>query len=129
MSNYDNDNDHSKMWAAAVWTTFWLSCLIGIFVIAVADARAGHDKSYIEQPPVRYAYTPSSYAVRVITLKELRILCLDTTAVGCSLLYENKACMIILPVDYDPHLFDQIVTHEYGHCNGWPAHHPDARIK
>ncbi len=123
------DNDNRKVWFAAVWVTFWLSWIVILFVIATSEASATHDKNFIPQPPAHYTGLPKNFVVRDVKLETLRIVCRDNNAVGCSMRYvKDRACIILLPSDYDPHLRQQTLTHEFGHCNGWPRDHPNWRM-
>lgn len=128
---YDEDNDNRKFWLAAVWTAFWLSWIVILFVIAISPAQALHDTgAYVPQPPARYDRLPDNYRVKHVKIMALRFTCRNMEAVGCAvhspLLVAGKLtpCIVLVPSDAYLHLTDQIIRHEFGHCNGWHKSHP-----
>lgn len=49
---------------------------------------------------------------------------------GCATLYEDGSCHIVVSKQSSKnpgYRKSQVLRHEIGHCNGWPANHPNAR--
>ena len=89
----------------------------------------------IPLPPPAYSapYMGPLY-VTVGTLAEVERLChtqwgisISSVALGCSW-WQWPTCMVVIPkVDDDRITFEiqgLVLKHELGHCNGWPATHP-----
>ena len=85
-------------------------------------------------PPEEYDYPYKGILVTTVAKNqnEVRKLCPWTpfAALGCAFRYAG-GCLIVLANEdtiraagEDP---DVVRRHEIGHCNGWPAGHPNAR--
>lgn len=139
MNEYDNDNDHHKMWVAAVWTTFWLSWIVLLFVYAVSEPQAHEpqpvftekvDTHFVPQPPEQYEGVPENFRMFFVPRTMVNEICEKTAAIGCSVrwpAYPKRPCLVFISENAGG-LTWQTITHEYGHCNGWPANHPNERM-
>lgn len=124
-----NDDKVARMWTVAVRCTLILSSIIMLAVFA-SEAHAVHDKMFVPQPPAQYDRLPLNFIIQKVPIELIRFRCKLETAVGCAvqskLLISGKPvpCLILVPEEAH-HMIDQILRHEFGHCNGWPPNHPD----
>ena len=90
-------------------------------------------------PPPQYdQFYPGRLAiVRLATEDEVRAICSNarwvvSRAMACARHWGLTRCDIYIAADdvlaQVGLTFEVALRHELGHCNGWPAHHPDARF-
>lgn len=128
----ERDERVSDMWRAAVRATIAF-CLIIVLAVLVSAGRAEamHLKYEVPKPPARFDRLPGNYVIHEVSLESLRSTCGHGQAVGCALMPQlivsskKRACIILVPKNAYLHLRNQIIRHEFGHCNGWPPNHPD----
>ncbi len=119
---FEEQDQMHRCWKACM-TTLAIAAGILIATVVVADAR-----QYFLQPPAKYAGEPVNYEVRNVSADTIRIVCGNRESVGCTGVPENPLdlCIILMPKKH--WLYDELLTHEKGHCNGWPANHPNGRM-
>jgi len=45
---------------------------------------------------------------------------------GCSIVTSSNSCLVVtVDQTYKKATPESVLRHEMGHCNGWPANHPD----
>ena len=72
-------------------------------------------------PPAIYDYAPTPAPI-VVPVRAMPPWCAQFRA--CAAIYPGVGCVIwILDVEKGA-TRAQILRHEYGHCNSWPAAHP-----
>jgi len=113
--------------------------VIGVLFAACVGAQAGEEIKPEWNPPARYDH-PFNGAVDVQYLPQPQVIieCAklfkdhkikDTAAYtqrGCSAVTNPNTCkMFIVDSPYRGATPEAIKRHEIGHCNGWPANHPD----
>ncbi len=138
MTRMEEDEMVWKCWKACM-TTLAIAATILIATVVVADAAR-----YFVQPPVKYTGEPVNYVVKLTTLKDIRSKCGNPQAYACTgvplkwrlvdrkltqVRDENETCIILMPHEavVPAGLYGQLLTHEWGHCNGWPGDHPNER--
>jgi hypothetical protein len=79
------------------------------------------------EPPAQYDHPyPGQVVEQRLSRLQIIVTC-HGPAESCSWL-DRGVCHIVLPQEEkDTRLIAYIREHEMGHCNGWPAHHPNAR--
>ena len=87
----------------------------------------------IPLPPPEYDHPYSGIVVTTVakSLEHVRELCpIPNAKYGCAFRY-GTGCLIVLAPDADivavGWTTELAKRHEIGHCNGWPANHPNAR--
>jgi len=120
-----NDNRHAKTWAAFLWTFLAMAVLILFCSFVWTDRRAA--RGFIMQPPAQYTGVPTNYEERHVNLMTIRFVCRNMRAIACAMMPTvNRAkCIVLLPPEH--WLMEELRSHEHGHCNGWPAGHPNGR--
>lgn len=90
------------------------------------DANGNHTIStYLKgyYPPMRYDYPfPGRVYVMWESPETLQTVC-PTSVVACVIDISYRSCTIAISSEWK-HRRDDILRHENGHCNGWPASHP-----
>lgn len=89
-----------------------------------------HAPASIQQPPAKYALAkqgPTTVVYADDAGKKCRQLLsasiLPHEVYGCAVL-KGKQCLIVLQSGMPPDLESAVLSHEAGHCKGWPASHP-----
>ena len=85
-------------------------------------------------PPVEFSNYKGKYTIeRVETPEQVQTRCaLTKPALACAVRSNTAPCRIVMVGDdyiratgYTP---DIVLTHEKGHCAGWPASHPNSQV-
>jgi hypothetical protein len=118
--------------------SWWIVAAIGLSVrglsaqnVPVAPAKS---PVYMILPPVVYDHHyDGDLTIRIVaTLEELYAICqLDKPHMLACSARNGRSCVIVMVADeimrrrnWNTGL---LLRHEIGHCNGWPADHPDER--
>jgi hypothetical protein len=96
-------------------------CFRGLFAVLIA---------VITLPPAQYDYIPQGIRTFLVPARAADIFCRAISAtpheghhLGCML--SDNPCIVVVGNVTE---WSIILRHEAGHCNGWPAHHPGARV-
>lgn len=86
--------------------------------------------SPVPLPPPEFDFKPKRPPeYHYVSPNQMQKIChLGEGIVACAT-FRGRRCIVYLPRkgDYPPAIAALIKRHEDGHCNGWPANHPNAR--
>ena len=100
----------------------------GAFISSFAKTECGDwsDQLIILEPPPQYDHAYHGHVIEQrLSSEQVRRICGSPDA--CSWRDEKKVCHIVIRTGADSADVGLMRRHETGHCNGWPAFHPDGR--
>jgi hypothetical protein len=111
--------------------------ILGCLAVATS-AAAAQDVRQNVRPPKKYDHPYTAGPVEVIVAEnntDLRARCghVPRNALACAMppTADTKTCTIIITqedgIQAEGYAPADVLRHEMGHCNGWPADHPGAR--
>jgi hypothetical protein len=114
-----------------------LGLLLSALLICFPASAGVNDPTW--NPPVRFDYPyPGKLTVIYLPQKQVVTACAELFAKykvdakpfpderGCSAITSATSCTIIaVDKTFKRATPKAVVRHEMGHCNGWPANHPD----
>ena len=121
MTPHEEEEEFWRCWKACA-IVIGFAMLLLLVTVSFAEAR-----SYVAQPPAKYDRLPVNYEIRHVHPYVIQLRCRSLKAIACAGVPKDPLgkCIILLP--YKHPLMSQLLTHEFGHCNGWPASHPNPR--